>query len=68
MVQGHHCRQDHKPQPMHWGRSHQFFAKFDIDKGETTDLSLDAVMYDTSPSADYESWLLLEQEKEQEQA
>ena len=42
-----------------------FVAKFDIDGGETTDLSLEAAMYDTSPSADYESWLLLEPEPEQ---
>ena len=31
-----------------------FLTKFDIDQGATTDLSLDATMYDTSPSADYE--------------
>ena len=39
-----------------------FLAKFDVDQGQTTDLSLEAAMYDTSPSADYESWLLLEEE------
>ena len=35
-------------------------AKFDIDEGETTDLALEAKDYDTSPSAEYESWMLLE--------
>ena len=34
-----------------------FIAKFDMDKGELTDLSLEACMYDISPSADYQSWL-----------
>ena len=38
-------------------------AKFDIDEGKETDLSLDNTMYDTSPSADYQSWLLLEVEQ-----
>ena len=33
-----------------------FVAKFDIDEGATTDLSLDAAEYDPSPSADYQSW------------
>ena len=41
-----------------------FVAKFDMDQGRTTDLSLDATMYDTSPSAEYESWLLLEPHEE----
>ena len=36
-----------------------FLAKFDIDKGDSTDLSLGLGEYDTSPSADYQSWLLL---------
>lgn len=39
-----------------------FVAKFDIDDGETTDLSLNTAMYDTSPSAAYEAWMLLEPE------
>ena len=43
------------------GDSVNFLAKFDMDKGRTTDLSLEAAMYDISPSADYESWLLLEE-------
>ena len=42
-----------------------FVAKFDIDRGHTTDLSLEAFMYDTSPSADYESWLLLVVEEQE---
>ena len=42
-------------------------AKFDIDQGCTTDLSLAGYMYDTSPSADYESWLLLEEIEEGEE-
>jgi hypothetical protein len=41
-----------------------FVATFDIDEGQTTDLSLDSVMYDTSPSADYQSWMLIEEEGE----
>ena len=40
-----------------------FVAKFDMDEGETTDLSLEANMYDVSPSADYQSWMLLEPEQ-----
>ena len=36
-----------------------FKAEFDIDKGASTDLSLGLGEYDTSPSADYQSWLLL---------
>ena len=36
-----------------------FMAKFDIDDGPT-DLSLELTEYDPSPSAAYESWLLLE--------
>ena len=36
-----------------------FVAKFDIDDGPT-DLSLELTEYDPSPSAAYESWLLLE--------
>ena len=36
-----------------------FKAEFDIDKGDSTDLSLGLGEYDTSPSADYQSWLLL---------
>jgi hypothetical protein len=39
-----------------------FIAEFDIDKGAQTDLALELHEYDTSPSADYESWLLLEPE------
>ena len=35
-------------------------SKFDMDKGCATDLSLDVNMYDTSPSASYQSWMLLE--------
>jgi hypothetical protein len=42
-----------------------FIAKFEIDEG-TTDLSLEVTEYDTSPDADYESWLLLESEPEPE--
>ena len=37
-----------------------FVAKFDVDNGAATDLSLESSMYDGSPSAEYESWLLLE--------
>ena len=37
-----------------------FIAEFDIDEGAQTDLALEASEYDTSPSADYESWMLLE--------
>ena len=37
-----------------------FIAEFDIDEGRRTDLALEAHEYDTSPSADYESWMLLE--------
>ena len=37
-------------------------AEFDIDKGAQTDLALELHEYDTSPSADYESWMLLEPE------
>ena len=36
-----------------------FVAKFVMDNGASTDLSLSAAEYDTSPSADYEAWLLL---------
>ena len=36
-----------------------FTAEFDIDDGASTDLSLELATYDTSPSAQYESWLLL---------
>ena len=32
----------------------------DIDEGARTDLALEANEYDPSPSANYESWLLLE--------
>ena len=39
-----------------------FIAEFDIDKGAQTDLALELHEYDTSPSADYESWMLLEPE------
>ena len=39
-------------------------AKFDIDD-DTTELSLEAQYYDPSPSADYESWLLLEADGEE---
>ena len=37
-----------------------FIAEFDIDEGAQTDLALELHEYDTSPSADYESWMLLE--------
>ena len=37
-----------------------FIAEFDIDEGAQTDLALEASEYDTSPSANYESWMLLE--------
>ena len=37
-----------------------FVAKFDVDNGAATDLSLESSMYDGSPSAEYELWLLLE--------
>ena len=37
-----------------------FIAEFGIDEGRQTDLALEAGEYDTSPSADYESWMLLE--------
>jgi hypothetical protein len=33
-----------------------------IDEGAQTDLALELHEYDTSPSADYESWMLLEPE------
>ena len=33
----------------------------DIDDGASTDLSLDVSEYDPSPSADYQSWLLLQE-------
>ena len=36
-----------------------FVAKFVMDNGASTDLLLSAAEYDTSPSADYEAWLLL---------
>ena len=35
-------------------------AEFDIDEGARTDLALEANEYAPSPSANYESWLLLE--------
>ena len=35
-----------------------FIAEFDIDEGAQTDLALEASEYDTSPSANYESWML----------
>ena len=35
-----------------------FVAKFVMDNGASTDLSLSAAEYDTSPSADYEAWLV----------
>ena len=38
-----------------------FIAEFDIDDGASTDLSLDVSKYDPSPSADYQSWLLLQE-------
>ena len=38
-----------------------FIAEFDIDDGASTDLSLDVSEYDPSPSADYQSWLLLQE-------
>ena len=38
-----------------------FIAEFDIDEGAQTDLALELLdEYDTSPSAEYESWMLLE--------
>ena len=59
LVQGHHHRQDQRPTSRHRRRRRvNFLAKFDIDQGRSTDLSLEASMYDTSTSADYESWLL----------
>ena len=42
------------------GKMVNFIAKFDIDGGETTDLSLEVTEYDISAFAGYESWLLLE--------
>ena len=42
-----------------------FIAQFDIDD-QPTDLALDAMDYDPSGDADYESWLLLEAEAEVE--
>ena len=45
------------------GDAVNFLAKFDIDD-DTTELSLEALYYDTSPSADYESWVLIEAESE----
>ena len=48
------------------GDAVNFIAKFDIDD-DTTELSLEAQYYDPSPSADYESWLLLEAEGEFEE-
>ena len=39
-----------------------FIAEFDIDEGAQTDLALELHEYDTSPSAEYESWMLLEVE------
>ena len=38
-----------------------FIAEFDIDDGASTDLSLDVSEYHPSPSADYQSWLLLQE-------
>ena len=46
------------------GDAVNFIAKFDIDD-DTTELSLEAQYYDPSPSADYESWLLLEADGEE---
>ena len=37
-----------------------FIAEFDIDEGARTDLALELHEYDTSPSAEYESWMLHE--------
>ena len=43
------------------GKMVNFIAKFEIDEG-TTEVSLQVAEYDTSPDADYQSWLLLEPE------
>ena len=42
-----------------------FIAKFDVDE-VSTDLVLEAKDYDTSFSADYESWMLLEPNEQPE--
>ena len=42
------------------GKLINFVAKFDMDE-TSTDLALQLEDYDPSPSAEYESWLLLEE-------
>ena len=42
------------------GKLVNFIAKFDMDE-MSTDLALQSEDYDPSPSAEYESWLLLEE-------
>ena len=42
-----------------------FIAEFDMDEGAATDLTLEASTYDTSPSADYQAWMLLQEETSQ---
>jgi hypothetical protein len=41
-------------------------SRLTIDEDTTDGLSLELTEYDTSPDADYESWLLLEPETERE--
>jgi hypothetical protein len=52
------------------GKMLNFIAKrssrLTIDEDTTDGLSLELTEYDTSPDADYESWLLLEPETERE--
>ena len=38
----------------------ELFFLWMIDEGAQTDLALELHEYDTSPSAEYESWMLLE--------
>ena len=52
-------RQRRSPSERHGTGRVNFVAKFVMDNGASTDLSLSAAEYDTSPSADYEAWLLL---------
>ena len=67
-MQGLHHGEGHEPQPLDQPQARvNFVAKFDIDEGATTDLSLDAAEYDPSPSADYQSWLLIEDEPPEEE-
>ena len=39
-----------------------------MDQGLATDLSLEVDMYESSPSAEYESWFLMEPIEEEEEA